>query len=65
MRERLIVSDPRIVVCANDLGDIVLKQADDPGEAGHSIRIPHEKIHQVTVWMRRMAAEFEGLRIPE
>ncbi len=65
MRERLIVSHPRIVVCANDLGDIVLKQAGDPGETGHSIRIPHEKIHQVTVWMRRMAAEFEGLRIPE
>ncbi len=66
MRERLIASEPRIVVYANELGEIVLKQLDDDREEGvHSVRIPHEKIHQVTVWMRRIAAEFEGLIIPE
>ncbi|HMC20629.1 MAG TPA: hypothetical protein VKL19_02160 [Thermoanaerobaculia bacterium] len=59
MRERVIAAEPEIVVYANDLGEIVLEQMD--GE----IHIPHEKIHQVTVWMRRIAAEFEGLRIPE
>ena len=59
MRERVIAGEPEIVVYANDFGEIVLEQMD--GE----IRIPHEKIHQVTVWMRRIAAEFEGLRIPE
>jgi hypothetical protein len=59
MRERVIASEPQIVVYSNDLGEIVLEQMD--GE----IRIPHEKIHQITVWMRRIAAEFEGLRIPE
>ena len=62
MRERVIPSEPEIVVYANDLGEIVLKQVD--GDA-NAIRIPHEKIHQLTVWMRRIAAEFEGVPIPE
>jgi hypothetical protein len=62
MRERVIATEPEIVVSANDLGEVVLSQIDD---GAHSIRIPHEKIHQITVWMRRIAAEFEGLRIPE
>ena len=62
MRERVIPSEPEIVVYANDLGEIVLEQVD--GDA-NAIRIPHEKIHQLTVWMRRIAAEFEGVPIPE
>jgi hypothetical protein len=59
MRERVIPTEPEILVYANDIGEIVLQQQDV------DVRIPHEKIHQVTVWMRRIAAEFEGLRIPE
>jgi len=46
-------------VYANDHGEIVLEQVKD------SIRIPHDKIHQLTLWMRRIAAEFEGIPIPE
>ena len=63
MRGRLIASEPEILVYANDLGEIVLEQLDSDSE--HSIRIPHEKIHQVTVWMRRFAAQLEGIRILE
>ena len=59
MRERVIVSEPEIVVYANEVGDIVLEQVNE------SIKIPHEKIHQVTIWMRRIAAQFEGIPIPE
>jgi hypothetical protein len=59
MRERVIVSQPEILVYSNDLGEIVLEQVDD------AIRIPHEKIHQLTLWMRRIAAEFEGIPISE
>jgi hypothetical protein len=59
MRERVIISQPEILVYANDLGEIVLEQVDE------SIRIPHQKIHQLTIWMRRIAAEFEGIPIPE
>jgi len=39
MRERVIVSQPEILV--------------------------YSKIHQLTLWMRRIAAEFEGIPIPE
>ena len=63
MREHVIASEPDIVVYANDLGEIVLEQID--ADAEHSIRIPHEKIHQLTVWMRRFAAQLEGIRILE
>ena len=59
MRERVIVSEPEILVYANDHGEIVLEQVKD------AIRIPHDKIHQLTLWMRRIAAEFEGIPIPE
>lgn len=62
MRERVIATEPEIVVYSNDLGEIVLEQID--GDA-NTVRIPHGKIHQLTVWMRRIAAEFEGLAIPE
>ncbi len=65
MRERVIVSQPEILVYSNDLGEIVLEQVDDPGEEAQSIRIPHQKIHQLTLWMRRIAAEFEGIPITE
>ena len=51
------------VVSVNDVGEIVLEQVD--AHAEHSVRIPHEKIHQVTVWMRRFAAQLEGLPILE
>ena len=61
MRERVIVSEPEILVYSNAQGEIVLER----GEETNSIRIPYEKIHQVTLWMRRIAAEFEGVRIPE
>ena len=61
MRERVIVSEPQILVYANAQGEIVLEQ----GEEMNSIRIPHDKIHQLTLWMRRIAAEFEGIPIPE
>ena len=63
MREHVIASEPDIVVYVNDLGEIVLEQID--ADAEHSIRIPHEKIHQLTVWMRRFAAQLEGIRILE
>jgi hypothetical protein len=46
MRERVIVSQPEILVA-------------------NSIHIPYDKIHQLTLWMRRIAAEFEGVPIPE
>jgi hypothetical protein len=59
MKEHVITSEPDIVVSVNDEGEIVLEQVD--GE----VRIPHEKIHQVTVWMRRLAAQLEGLTIVE
>ena len=59
MRERVIVSEPEILVYANDVGDIVLEQVNE------SVKIPHENIHQVTIWMRRIAAQFEGIPIPE
>ncbi|HEY6842529.1 MAG TPA: hypothetical protein VI391_00040 [Thermoanaerobaculia bacterium] len=59
MKERVITSEPEIVVSINEEGEIVLEQTD--GE----VRIPHEKIHQVTVWMRRLAAQMEGLPIVE
>jgi len=59
MKERVISSEPDIVVSVNEEGEIVLEQVD--GE----VRIPHEKIHQVTVWMRRLAAQLEGLTIVE
>ena len=61
MRERVIVSEPEILVYSNAQGEIVLEQ----GEESNAIRIPYEKIHQVTLWMRRIAAEFEGVRITE
>jgi hypothetical protein len=61
MRERVIVSQPEILVYSNAQGEIVLEQ----GEEMNSIRIPHDKIHQLTLWMRRIAAEFEGIPIPE
>ena len=59
MKERVIPSEPDILVSVNEDGEIVLEQVD--GE----VRIPHEKIHQVTVWMRRLAAQLEGLTIVE
>lgn len=59
MKERVIPSEPEIVVSINEEGEIVLEQVD--GE----VRIPHDKIHQVTVWMRRLAAQLEGLPIVE
>ncbi|HJT17376.1 MAG TPA: hypothetical protein VJ853_08305 [Thermoanaerobaculia bacterium] len=59
MKERVIPSEPEIVVSINEEGEIVLEQVD--GE----VRIPHGKIHQVTVWMRRLAAQLEGLPIVE
>jgi quercetin dioxygenase-like cupin family protein len=59
MRERVIVTEPQILVYANNSGEIVLEQV------GDAIRIPYDKIHQLTVWMRRIAAEFEGIPIPE
>ena len=62
MNQRVINSEPEIVVSINDLGEIVLEQGDDDE---HVVRIPHEKIHQVTVWMRRLAAQLEGLPILE
>jgi len=61
MRERVIVSQPVILVYSNDHGEIVLEQGDHP----NAIKIPHEKIHQLTLWMRRIAAEFEGIPIPD
>ena len=61
MRERVIVSEPEILVYANAQGEIVLEQ----GLEVNSIRIPHDKIHQLTLWMRRIAAEFEGVPIPD
>ena len=63
MNQRIIDTEPEIVVSINDLGEIVLEQGDSDEE--HSVRIPHEKIHQVTVWMRRLAAQIEGLPIVE
>jgi len=63
MIQRVINSEPEIVVSINDLGEIVLEQNDAREE--HVVRIPHEKIHQVTVWMRRLAAQLEGLPILE
>ncbi|HUJ14456.1 MAG TPA: hypothetical protein VL284_11765 [Thermoanaerobaculia bacterium] len=57
MKERVIPSEPDIVVSINDEGEVVLEQVDA------EVRIPREKIHQVTVWMRRLAAELEGLPI--
>ncbi|PYQ61639.1 MAG: hypothetical protein DMF58_04195 [Acidobacteria bacterium] len=63
MKERVIDTEPEIVVSVNDVGEIVLEQVD--AHAEHSVRIPHEKIHQVTVWMRRFAAQLEGLPILE
>ena len=62
MNQRVIDTQPEIVVSINGLGEIVLEQ-NDAGE--HVVRIPHEKIHQVTVWMRRLAAQLEGLPILE
>lgn len=59
MKERVIPSEPEIVVSISEEGEIVLEQVD--GE----VRIPREKIHQVTVWMRRLAAQLEGLQIVE
>jgi len=59
MKEHVIPSEPDIVVSVNDEGEIVLEQVDA------EVRIPHEKIHQVTVWMRRLAAQLEGLTIVE
>ena len=63
MIQRVIDSEPEIVVSINDLGEIVLGQSGADEE--HCVRIPHEKIHQVTVWMRRLAAQLEGLPILE
>jgi hypothetical protein len=59
MQQRVIDTEPEIVLSINELGEIVLEQADA------DVRIPHEKIHQVTVWMRRLAAQLEGLPIVE
>jgi hypothetical protein len=65
MRERLIASDPGVFVYATEEGDVVLEQVGpDESHRTESIRIPHEKIHQLTVWMRRIAAEHDGLPIP-
>ena len=63
MNQRVIDSEPEIVVSINDLGEIVLEQ--NAADEEHCVRIPHEKIHQVTVWMRRLAAQLEGLPILE
>ena len=63
MNQRVIDTEPELVVSINDLGEIVLEQGD--AEEEHFVRIPHEKIHQVTVWMRRLAAQLEGLPILE
>jgi len=60
MTERVIGSEPQIVVYSNAQGEIILEQG-----AEDSIRIPYDKIHQLTTWMRRIAAEFEGIPIPE
>jgi hypothetical protein len=62
MNQRVIDTEPEIVVSINDLGEIVLEQGDADENV---VRIPHEKIHQVTVWMRRLAAQLEGLPILE
>lgn len=59
MNQRVIPSEPEIVVSISEDGEIVLEQ-----HAG-LIRIPRAKIHQLTVWMRRLAAQLEGLPIPE
>jgi len=59
MNVRVIPSEPEIVVSINEDGEIVLEQR------AELIRIPHDKIHQLTVWMRRLAAQLEGLPIPE
>jgi len=59
MKERVIPSEPEIVVSINEEGEVVLEQVDA------EVRIPHDKIHQVTVWMRRLAAQLEGLQIVE
>jgi len=63
MIQRVIDSEPEIVLSINDLGEIVLEQI--AADEEHCVRIPHEKIHQVTVWMRRLAAQLEGLPILE
>jgi hypothetical protein len=63
MNHRVIDSEPEIVVSVNDLGEIILEQSGADEE--QCVRIPHEKIHQVTVWMRRLAAQLEGLPILE
>ena len=62
MNQRVINTEPEIVVSINELGEIVIEQND---AEEHVVRIPHEKIHQVTVWMRRLAAQMEGLPILE
>src|ERR1700682_172106 len=49
------------LVYSNAQGEIVLEQ----GEEANSIHIPYDKIHQLTLWMRRIAAECEGVPIPE
>jgi hypothetical protein len=59
MNQRVIPSQPEIVVSISEDGEIVLEQRDD------FIHVPREKIHLLTVWMRRLAAQLEGLPIPE
>lgn len=62
MHEHRIASEPGVKVCATEAGDIVLEQLSSNSSGGtESVRIPHDKVHQVTVWMRRFAAEFDGL----
>ena len=65
MQEFRIATALGLTVSAAECGDIVLEQlSSDPSGHIESIRIPHDRIHQVTVWMRRLAAEFDGLPIP-
>ena len=65
MRERLIASEPGIIVFATEAGEIVLEQLSSEADVRpESVRIPYQKVHQVTLWMRRLAAEFDGLSLP-
>lgn len=65
MQEHRIATALGLTVSATETGDIVLEQLSSDA-SGHteSVRIPHDRVHQLTVWMRRLAAEFDGLAIP-
>ncbi len=65
MHEHRIACALGLTVSATETGDIVLEQlSSDASGRAEPIRIPHDRVHQVTVWMRRLAAEFDGLSIP-